>query len=307
MRTTEPTRPTPHRRPSSRALGGVLGVFALVGLALGTIQGCGLSAGLTTDFTNDGGTPPEDIPTGSVPVFADATAADAAAKVPYRGSPLCHATKDSCWPDDGASQCGGSPPPAADAGTSKDGAPPAYGDSCRVTLSGPTCTSAGATKDGATCTTASDCSAGADCVLRADGMGQCRRYCCGGTCANVGSPSGGATFCDVVQLAEEASVKVPVCMPVKACKLLTTGQCETGETCAVASEDGVTSCVPTGSAQVDEACDETHCATGLTCLGKPGARRCFQLCRVGGACGSNLVCKTSSLIRDTMFGLCQPR
>ena len=305
MRTNHATV-TPHPRPSGRALGGASVLLGLVGIVLSAMQGCGLSAGPLNDFNADGAAPPEEIPTGSATLFSDASAADSSTKTTFRGSPLCKATKGDCWPDDGAIQCGGTPP-TVDAGGKEASVPPSYGDACRVTLSGPTCTGAGGGKDGATCTTSGDCASGSDCVLRADGMGQCRRYCCGGTCTNVGSPSGGATFCDVVQLAEESSVKVPVCMPVKACKLLTAGQCEMGETCAVASEDGTTSCIPTGSAQADEACDETHCAAGLTCLGKPGARRCFQLCRVGSTCAANLECKTSSLIRDASFGLCQAR
>ena len=305
MRTTEHATPSPSPPSRGRAARSALVVLALVavGGGLPSLDGCALEVipGGGTEF--DGAAPAEVIPTGSAVLDASGPMDAALPKVPSRGSPLCRATKETCWPDEGALQCGGSPAPP-DSGTGDAGAPQVFGDACHVTLSGPSCASAGSGKDGSTCTASSDCSAGSDCVLRADGLGQCRRYCCGGTCTNVGSPSGGATFCDVVQLAEESKVKVPVCMPVKACKLLTAGQCEAGETCSVAAEDGTTSCVRTGPAQADAPCDETHCAAGLTCLGKPGARRCFQLCRVGAAPCAKGMCKTSSLIRDTSFGLC---
>lgn len=291
------------RRPRSPALGGALAVLAMLGLPLSAVGGCSISAS-NDELSADGSVPPEIIPTGSASLTSDSGAGDVDAKEPLRGSPLCQATKTTCWPDEGAVSCGGAA--AADAGAIDGGNLEV--DSCRVTLGGPSCTPSGKGAPGDMCSSSSDCAAGSDCVLRADGMGQCRKYCCGGTCSNVGSPSGGATFCDVVQLNEEASVIVPVCMPVKACKLLTSGQCEQGETCAIAADDGTTSCVRVGQAKAGEACDDTHCGAGLTCVGKPGARKCFQLCRVSApSCTGDFVCKPSSLIRDVAIGLCQGR
>lgn len=299
------TPPAKSHRPSRHMLGGTLVVAALLGALVSSSGGCSLQIGPDLERLDASATP-EDVPTATTSSDAS-VATDAATKLPLRGSPLCQANGATCFPDEGAIECGGTPTNTADAGY-PDAGPAQLGDTCRVTLSGPSCGSAGAIRDGSECKVSSDCGAGSDCVLRADGMAQCRRYCCAGTCSNVGSPSGGATFCDVVQLAEESSVKVPVCLPVKACKLLGNGQCMNGETCAVAAEDGTTSCVPTGPARSGESCDETHCNDGLTCVGKPGARRCFQLCRVGGStCGADLTCKTSSLIKDTTIGLCQPR
>lgn len=285
-------------------------VVALVAVAAGLpgAAGCSIEFGAPPGLL-DGALPSSDSST--APFVTDGGGpVDAASTKPVnRGSPLCRATRESCFPDEGAIQCGGAPVPV-DAGPIGDDAATVYlGDTCRVTLSGPSCAPIGALRDGAECKASSDCGAGSDCVLRSDGMmGQCRKYCCAGTCSNVVSPSGGATFCDVVQLAEESSVLVPVCMPVKSCKLLVPSQCVAGETCAVAAEDGTTSCVPTGAAKSGEPCDETHCAEGLTCVGKSGARKCFELCRVGGSsCGADLTCKNVSLIKDSAIGLCQPR
>ena len=286
----------------------MLAVLGLASLGASVGTGCSIVASPSASLDTDAGPLPEDIPTTTTPTY-DGQVEDAAPpSKSYRGSPLCHAQKESCWPDDGALQCGGAPT-ADDAGRSSDGGStnlPA-GDACRVTSDGPACTPSGTGRDGSSCKASSDCSSGAECVLRTGNQGgQCRRYCCTGTCTNVPSPSGGATFCDVAQLNEEASVKVPVCMPVKPCKLLTQGQCETGESCAVVTDVGLTSCVPTGSAQVGESCEENHCTAGLTCLGRPGARKCFQLCKIGQtACGPTLQCKASSLIRDAAYGLCQ--
>jgi hypothetical protein len=98
----------------------------------------------------------------------------------------------------------------------------------------------------------------------------------------------------------------PVCMPIKTCKLLHHGDCGATETCAVVTEDGETGCVLKGSAKAGEPCEDQHCGTDLTCLGSPGDRRCYKLCRVDGAdCGSIERCTTGSVFKDTTFGVCK--
>ncbi|HRG97997.1 MAG TPA: hypothetical protein PLR99_17215 [Polyangiaceae bacterium] len=294
--------PTAPRRRPLRGLVGALFTAVLTAGLWASVPACSVFP--QGDFRADGETPPpEEIPTGSASA-SDAQAPDSAPPpAQYRGNPLCRAKKEqSCWPDDGAAGCR-----SADAGSKTDAGAPENAVTCRVHQDGPVCTQVGTLADGATCTRSTECGAGSDCALRADGTGQCRPYCCGGSCEKVASPAGGATFCDVAQLAEESKLKVPVCVPVRACKLLSAGECKVGETCAVVSDTGMTSCVPTGPAQVGEACDEARCTAGLNCLGRPGARKCFQLCRVGqAACGASLQCKTSSLIGDAAFGICQP-
>jgi hypothetical protein len=95
-------------------------------------------------------------------------------------------------------------------------------------------------------------------------------------------------------------------MPISECALF--GKCPTNQTCAVVKDDGTTSCVDVGTANVGEPCDEVHCAEGLTCLGNEGSRTCFQLCHVDSTteCPSDTTCTGSAqLFKDPQFGICQ--
>ena len=223
----------------------------------------------------------------------------------YRGNPLCHVTPMWCMPDD-AVACAD---PAADGGTA-DAATAVPDQGCRLALGAgttvptPSCRSATpAGVDGASCSSGADCAPRFDCV-EGDKGSVCRRYCCLDTCGEQTSQNGGATFCDVQKLVD-TNQKAPVCMPLKRCKLLTQGECAANETCAVVDETGDTGCVGVGPAQVGQSCDETHCASGLTCLGQAGNRKCYQLCRVNGtACGPSQVCKTSTVFKDMTIGVC---
>ena len=226
-----------------------------------------------------------------------------------RGSPLCRVMPDNCVPDDdglhhadGAVTCASPDPSTADASTATR--------SCRIkrstiapgTLS-PSCDDCTTGRDGALCGKAADCAAGFDCVSGQKGS-TCRRYCCLGSCETQTSQNGGATFCDVQQLAD-LSAPAPVCMPLKHCMLLGTGECATSETCAVVDQNGSSGCVEVGDALVEASCEELHCAAGLTCLGQAGNRKCYELCKVGSSsCGAK-TCKTSSLFKDSSFGVCQ--
>lgn len=204
-------------------------------------------------------------------------AADAAAAPVPSGSPLCSRKSASCT--EVGQGCGASEPDAA--------TPPPDGgaaslQTCRLEAdSKASCSANGSAAEGATCEKAEDCSEGLECVRNGGRVeGQCRAYCCAGTC-DVVANSGGKTFCDI-QFSRTGSFKVPVCMPVKPCKLFDKAGCTTGETCAVVNdEDGTTGCVEEGPAQVGQSCDEVHCGAGLTCLGRPGSRRCFTLCKEG--------------------------
>jgi hypothetical protein len=159
--------------------------------------------------------------------------------------------------------------------------------------------------DGVACKTGTDCAAGFDCIVGENGTKQCRHYCCAGTCKGHESQSGGATFCDVQDLVD-FNQKAPVCMPLKRCALLGTGECNANETCAVVTENGDTGCVAVGEKQVGASCDADHCAAGLTCLGTAGSRECFKLCRVSSTdCGAAQICATSTVFKDPNFGICQ--
>ncbi len=215
------------------------------------------------------------------------------------GSPLCHVTKATCYPDgpigsNGAARGGFACESDADAG---DGASFA----CRVVpgsqaTPGVGCEAAGEGGDGATCRTGTDCAAGFDCV---GDPGRCRRYCCSGACDS----SGGKSFCDITPQAGTL-LPIPVCTPVRGCELLK-DSCGMGESCAVVG-DGVTSCTKIGTAQAGQSCDEEHCAENLSCLGNVGSRKCYKLCALAApaSCGAGLTCKAFGLVKDPTVGIC---
>lgn len=233
------------------------------------------------------------------------------AAVPYQGSPLCNFSnaQSACDPDKSttAQSCGKQA--AADAGSSSDAGAPAQSYRCYVQVDGvgnvtsQDCEPSGRGIDGDACQHGSDCAAGFECV----GAGVCRHYCCDAVaCSKVGK----LTFCDVQTMTGGATpdTRVPVCMPVRTCKLLLPGFCDTSETCAPVRSDGTTSCVAIGSAKAGDACDREHCGKDLACLGAPGNRKCYQLCHTDavGECPSGTKCMTSSAeFLDPTIGVCQ--
>lgn len=301
--------PPRHRSPFALASGLALAAT----LVAGATGGCASIAASDLAANGDGGSlntdtkagaPSEDAPE----VYSDAGAAPT---VRFLGSPLCGAVEGSCFPDDvggevedgGAAtvRCGGE---SIDGGMSDAGS-----SACRVGARGgsmtPICEAAGAGADGAKCTASSECAAGLECVRGASAVaGQCRRYCCSGSCAGVRTASGDATFCDVGELFG-AEAQAPVCTPVRRCTLLAPGECGAQETCSVVDESGTTSCVKIGPARAGESCESARCAAGLACLGAVGNRACFTLCRMGGTCPSGTACRTSTLFPDASYGVCQ--
>lgn len=293
------------RRPASSS--SVLASAAIVA-ALALAQGCG-DAQTTSAFDRGG-----DAAGGSAPAPGEGQGPElisdggGATSSLYRGSPLCRVTTHTCNPDDDGttkSSYAGTGLPCAVADT--DGGTISDPKGCRLhgAAAEPECLDATpANGDGAKCTDGSQCAPGFDCVAGTDG-GVCRRYCCGGTCATNRSQNGGDTFCDVQKL-HVGGAKVPVCMPIKTCKLFVQGECADTETCGVVAEDGTTGCVANGSARAGESCDQEHCNVGLTCLGQPGSRKCYQLCRTKGSpsCGPTQVCQTSTIFGDPTIGVC---
>lgn len=231
----------------------------------------------------------------------------------FRGNPLCKVT-DQCMPDDegfrrtsGMLTCIPQLTDAGDAAAAGERSP----DACRIARDDTTIASlcieggAGPGTDGASCEAGNDCAAGYDCVAGEKGTKACRHYCCTGSCKGHSSQNGGATFCDVQPLVD-VNQKAPVCMPLKRCTLLENGECNANESCSVVTETGETGCVTVGDKQVGASCDEDHCAAKLTCLGQPGSRKCFKLCKVNASdCGPSLVCTTSTVFKDPAFGICQ--
>ena len=284
-------------------------------LGLGTCAAAGCSAQTTSSDLESPTKPLLDQGTsGNVnpPPSEDASAQ----KQTYRGNPLCHVDSTSCMPDDDGYQrspyssgaaCATAPPSSGDA------APADFASrGCRIgrlpgsTIIAPQCfaTAAPTGSDGATCDVGEDCAPGLDCIVGDKGTKSCRHYCCGGTCKGNLS-NGSATFCDVQSLADVPQ-KAPVCMPLKRCnRLLAVGECSATESCTVVTEAGDTGCVAIGDKQVGQSCDESHCAAKLTCLGQPGSRKCFKLCKVSASdCPNAQSCITSAAFKDMDFGVC---
>lgn len=318
--------PISHRRS---IVGPILGLVAFA-----TLAACSISS--TSSFDSEGSDPPfkEDNSQGSQEDSATAYESDAGnfTSEVYIGSPLCRVTEESCSPDllppvdagitnKAASHpiCGVDPidtdaglSGAVDGGADANGADDAATPlrpavACRVRLNeddkpSPTCEEEGEGKEGAKCTAGTDCASGLECVSTAPGVSQCRRYCCSGSCG-IKMPE--TRFCDVAPLSNENRL-VPVCAPIKTCKLSSTTDCAAGETCAVVTDMGTTSCVAVGKAAAGESCEESHCAAGLNCLGQIGARKCYQICTIGGRdCTEPQICKGNSLFKDEGFGVCQ--
>lgn len=231
-------------------------------------------------------------------------------------SQLCSESQ-ACLPDDdgtstssgGYGGYGACATRVVDGGTDN----PRHDNGCRVVAGAPTCFRDGGADrqgvDGVSCSSGSDCAPGFECVVGDTSRGAvCRRYCCAGSsaCNDHTAQNGGRTFCDVQQL-EQSDALVPVCMPIKQCSLLKKGECSASETCAVVSDRGETGCVAIGPQEAGASCERAHCQAGLTCLGTPGARRCYTLCRLSdeSACNGTKKCTTSSLFPDSSSGVCQ--
>jgi hypothetical protein len=292
---------------------------AIAAVAASVVAGCSVAIGVT-DVSGDGGgmhnqynPDASDSGPGSNDVGILPGDGGVIGPSPYQGSPLCAASRlmGLCYPDDptNAKNCHEAPdggPYSATGGY--DDVP--LGCHVRTTPGGPNtpgipapwCLPAGSGKDGASCSHPADCAPGYECV---GAPGTCQHYCCSGNpeCSS-------SQFCDIQPTAAATQTHVPVCMPIvpsAGCTLLDDTPCKPTETCSVVKEKGETSCVAVGGAKVGEGCDVDHCARGLVCLGVPGARQCFQLCRVGlSDCAQGLLCKGGyPLFPNSQFGFCQ--
>lgn len=238
---------------------------------------------------------PPDAPNETSRAYTDDTSPPAQ----FRGSPLCQVTT-GCMPDDETPSCENHVENGADAATAEL--------KCRIQVGKSECVSGmdRAGVDGVACERGTECAPGFECV-DSDRGGVCRRYCCSAnSCSEQVSMSGGPTFCDIQRMVDDSSHLAPVCMPLKKCKLLHDGDCSTNETCGIVTDKGESGCVPTGNAAVGAPCDDEHCKEQLTCLGSPGDKRCFKVCRTNGTdCGSTETCTTNALFQNPAFGVCQ--
>jgi len=283
------------------------------------VVGCSTSMTTSADL-GAAGAPPENAPAAEYDGTKNSVSGEDAgtqSSATYLGNPLCRVDTSSCMPDDDSSRATAGALRCEHGGaTEADGGAPGARDDepfegCRVGRAGPgtlrpACEPAAREggADGARCDSGADCAPGFDCV-QGEKENTCRHYCCSGGCKAQTSQNGGATFCDVQRLVDVAH-NVPVCMPLKRCKLLAHGECASGETCAIVNDTGDTGCVAVGDKQVGDSCDADHCAAGLTCIGQPGARKCQALCKVGSTtCGPNKACKTSAIFKDSSVGICK--
>jgi hypothetical protein len=308
-----------------------LSVLVLAPLGAAVAAGCGglgvssASAFGAGEDSNAGGTTTEDAGVAAPPSAFDTPDAGAGAGPSgLIGNPLC-ATKSSltCNPQrDNLGTTGTTTEdcllllPKVDADAAPDGqadagVAPGPGYACHVALSpsggvAPVCMPEG-TATG-TCTASAQCMAGHECV--GDGTNldaQCRHYCCEPDACDV------TTFCDVQPIVGTTGTMVPVCMPLANCELLSVNptQCLGGQ-CGIALDGKaleITTCLDIGPRGVGEDCETDHCAKDLSCLGAPGARKCFQLCDNSGGskhlCPMGQTCQSSgTTFKGGSVGIC---
>jgi hypothetical protein len=315
-------------------------LLAVLGVLMGTASACSSislssSAGASAGGTESPASQEDAGSSGGVNSFGLEDGATVASPAPpLVGNPLCSlrtaggdAGSTVCDPDNvldgGTLQC--SVPDAGDtrlpdggvgdddAGEWSDGSSGGSGNIAPAETTGPachvaapdagelqTCTAAGAGTDGTECRASTDCANGYECV---GSPGQCRHYCCAGNavCDVTYLPS----FCNPEPVVS-GGFSVPVCIPISGCSLF--GQCPAGQTCAVVTDDGTTSCVPIGPQGVGQECDTADCAAGLTCIGTVGSRVCYELCHVASTseCPAGTTCTGSAqLFQDPQFGICR--
>ncbi len=306
-----------------------LSLLALLALCAGVVAGCGgLGVSSASAFAagDDNGPASADDAGGTPGPFGGGSDAGAVTATPpgvFISNPLCAAKiSGTCDPQRGnvdtdagtaTDQCdkllgtdAGVGPDAHDAAVA-----PAPRFACHVARNAgggvaPVCLPEGTTTG--TCTSSAQCMAGHECV--GDGANvdaQCRRYCCEANACDVTS------FCDVQPIVGTTKTMVPVCMQLAPCELLSLNptQCPSQQ-CGIAldgKELEIKTCLDIGPRGVGEDCETDHCAKDLSCLGAPGARKCFQLCDTSKGskhtCPMGLVCQSSgTTFKGGSVGIC---
>lgn len=157
------------------------------------------------------------------------------------------------------------------------------------------------------CSSASDCAPGLACVVSAtpgNVAGQCRPYCCYGTCDIAG------TYCaDVARVGVPAGVTgaaalVPACLVSSSCRLLDPSSCDPGQACAAVGKE--TTCLPTGTAVAGQFCNGValQCAADYVCL--RSTQTCRHICHLGddSLCPDGSVCVSGGEDFPRGFGVC---
>jgi hypothetical protein len=269
-----------------------IAVLAVLGSVLVTTSGgCG-SAELNAERVVSDTPIPISSPTRADDAGTDANVSPPALAI---GSPLCQQAYGACNPDL-RSGCELVAAPTGDAGLRDGGSAASDGGkmladggvlptgalACRTRSFGaPQCEPAGAGGDGAPCTSTTECGAGFACMTAVNSesnksVGACRATCCNGKCES--STGVGAKAACLLGAVLNSTQQLPVCVAVRACRLLVSKDCADGETCAVVRNDGTTGCVSTGPQGVGDSCEFGNCARGSICLGEFGRRTCLLLC-----------------------------
>jgi hypothetical protein len=184
-------------------------------------------------------------------------------------------------------------PIAALDGSIADAQPPAFG--CYIEKIGaelvPTCAPAGNRTELSACDDSHECEPGLGCVdmgfvlecasslacpdAARTSRGECRQLYCS---LPVTCPA--STFyleLPLRVLGETSRYKVPVCMQIDGCDMLSWTSCSGGRVCTIVG-DNATTCLLPGTAQRDESCDDRQrCAQGLVC--SKSNNKCMKLCR----------------------------
>lgn len=204
----------------------------------------------------------------------------------------CGTASEECVP--GTSDCtpGGNPNMSSGSGGSLI--------ACQLMPSGEKVTAAcklvGTLRAGDPCTSVSHCAAGLGCT-NTMGVGVCRQYCCDDAEA---CPS--STYCALQPMTEAPQVSIPVCSPVKNCKLLDNSGCAANEACTIVRKDGTTSCVTPGPGTRDKPCP---CAAGYVCA--PATATCVKLCHIGKDdvdCEGGGACQGGVMLYPEGVGVC---
>jgi hypothetical protein len=180
----------------------------------------------------------------------------------------------------------------------------------------PTCAPAGTGAENGACTDSHECTPGLGCVdvsfslecADAAGCdaatltprGECRQLYCA---LPVTCPA--STFYQELPLrvaGETSPFKVPVCVPIDGCDMLSSSPCSSGRVCTIVG-DNATTCLLPGTAQRSEVCDDQNrCAEGLVCSKSSGT--CLKLCHTGaGECPGG-TCQGGSAAFPQGMGVC---
>ncbi len=263
----ERNRNTPHLTPKASPMPPTqLKAFLLTGALVVTFGACGAA-----ESTSDSPAPSATCPR-LVEDFSD-TVAD---------------------PPDGAAECA-----SGDCNyQTQEGCP--QGQACRPQFNAtepvvnPGCEAAGEVAVGEACETSADCVAAAFCAHDRDGVGTCRKLCCGADWSACDEGESCIRSLDVRAGGEVISAGVDLCFPVGTCGIFDPKGCanDPGRECKIVDPTGAVACAPISTAQLNDPCGPPDvCAQGLNCVGGYCVKLCaWEACGVPACTASEGTC-----------------